>query len=209
MQPTKFTSALEASSYQGPDRGLAYEFLRKNVVETALAMGYDKQTMVECGVSWSDDHDPFKHVKNAAYPHYVNQCNFRVFESFEEQLGERFEDLMNTRHIGVMVKTYTINLKRPVKYPDSLLVANHITEVLPDRYFGITSMWSLRQQAIVADCKGYVVFFDYDKGVPANLLEAGGVYKDLYHALVQRKERESQIEKEWEAAHPKISKAKI
>lgn len=116
----KFKSALEASSYQSPDGGPAYSLLRKKVVDMAIAMGYDASTMVECGVNWSDDHDPFKHVKNHAYPHYVNQCNFRVFQSFEAQLGERFQDLLDTQHIGVMVKTYTIDLKRVVKFPDSV-----------------------------------------------------------------------------------------
>ncbi|KAF7920675.1 hypothetical protein BELL_0197g00160 [Botrytis elliptica] len=164
----------------------------------AIAMGYDSSTMVECGVNWSDDHDSFKYVKNHAYPHYVNQCNFRVFQSFEAQLGKRFQDLLDTQHIGVMVKTYPIDLKRVVKFPDSLIVAYHITEVLPDRYFGVISIWSLWQQAIVADCRGYVVFFYYDRGVPANLVEAGGVYKDLYDALVERKEKEIAIAANWE-----------
>lgn len=120
MASVKFTSSLEASSYQSPGGGSAYAPLRKNVIETALAMGYDLATMVECGVNWSDDHDPFKHVKNAAYPHYVNACNFRVFQSFETQLKDKFQDLMNTRGIGVIVKSYTIDLKRPVKFPDSV-----------------------------------------------------------------------------------------
>lgn len=73
MAPPKFSSELEASSYQSPDGGAAYAPLRKKVIETVVAMGYDRATMVECGVNWSDDHDPFQHVKNHAYPHYVNQ----------------------------------------------------------------------------------------------------------------------------------------
>jgi hypothetical protein len=67
----------------------------------------------------------------------------------------------------------------------------------------------LRQQAIVAETSGYVVFFDHSKGKMANLLEAGGVYTDLYHALVERKEREEKIALKWAADHPKKQKAKI
>lgn len=62
---------------------------------------------------------------------------------------------------------------------------------------------------MVADSRGYTVFFDYDKGVPANLLNAGGVYADLYHALVERKGREAKIAVKWEAEHPKKSRAKL
>ncbi|RAL58786.1 hypothetical protein DID88_009199 [Monilinia fructigena] len=206
----EFSSALDSSSYQSPDGGSAYAPLRKKVIDAAIAMGYDAATMVECGVSWSDDHDPFQHVKNAAYVHYVNQCKFREFQSFEPYLGkEKFQDMLNLRHMGPVVKTYTIDLKRPVKFPDALIIANHITEVLPDRYVGVTSIWSLKQQVIVADCKACVVFFDYDRGVPANLLEAGGVYKELYEALKQRSGRELEAAAEWEKQHPKTMRSSL
>lgn len=119
----KFSSALESSSYQSPDGGSSYAPLRERVVETATAMGYDAATMVECGVSWSDDHDPFQRVKNAAYVHYVNQCKFREFQSFEPYLGkENFQDMLNLKRIGPVVKGYTVDLKSPVKFPDSVRV---------------------------------------------------------------------------------------
>lgn len=116
----KFTSALESSSYQEPGGGELYAPLRKNVVDQAAAMGYDRATMVEYNVTWSDDHDPLQHVKNHAYPRYINMCNVRVFQSFEKQLKERYKDLMNAQGIGVMAKSSTLNLKRPVKFPDSV-----------------------------------------------------------------------------------------
>lgn len=71
----KFASALDASSNQGPGGGESYEPLRKAVVETAVAMGYDRATMVEIAINWSDDHDPFGHVKNHAYGHFISACN--------------------------------------------------------------------------------------------------------------------------------------
>ena len=53
-------------------------------------MGYDLETMVECGVDWAVDQDPFKHVNNGQYPKYFNQCNSRVFQSFEKQYVNHF-----------------------------------------------------------------------------------------------------------------------
>ncbi|ATZ47338.1 hypothetical protein BCIN_02g06280 [Botrytis cinerea B05.10] len=203
-------SLLHGSSYQAPGGGALYEPLREKMIAVALEMGYDRETMTECGVNWSDDQDPFKHVKNHGYMHYMTACNMRVVFSFEKWLGkERFDDFMNVRHIGCVVQSLTLNLKRPVKFPDSLLVANRITKVLPDRYFGITTIWSLRQQAIVAENTGYMTFFNYDTGKPANLIEAGGVYKDLHDALVARMEKENKIAEQWEKDHPKKVKAKI
>ena len=33
---------------------------------------------------------------------------------------EKYDDLMETRGVGVVVKSYTIDLKRPVAFPDSV-----------------------------------------------------------------------------------------
>lgn len=84
-----------------------------------------------------------------------------------------------------------------------LITANRLTEILPDRYYGITSVWSLKQQAIVAENRGYVVFFDYSKGKPANLLQAGGVYADLHAALTKRVAAATDLATKWEKEHPK------
>lgn len=204
----KFSSALESCSYQSPDGGSAYAPLREKMICAATAMGYDTATMVECGINWAEDHDTLHHAKISAYLQFINQCRIREFLSFEPFVGkEKFQDMIRFRGIGFFIRNFTVDLKRPVKFPDSLIVASHITEVFPDRYVTITSMWSLAQQVIVADFKASVLFFDYGRNVPANLLEAGGVYKDLYEALKERSAREVAIAAKWEEEHPKKSKA--
>ncbi|KFY01096.1 hypothetical protein O988_02917 [Pseudogymnoascus sp. VKM F-3808] len=208
--PVAFPSALAASSYHAPGGGELYAPLREKVIATAVAMGYDRETMVEYGVNWSDDHDPFGHVKNHAYPSLMTMCNMRVIFSFEPYLKEKYADFMNAKTIGCLVKSTTLDLKRPVTFPDSLIIANRLTEVLVDRYFGVTTIWSLRQQAIVAETRGYMVFFDYNNNIPADMIKAGGVYTDLYNALVARKEQGDKIAAKWEAEHPpKKRKAKL
>ena len=83
-----------------------------------------------------------------------------------------------------------------------------LAEVHPDRYFAVTSMWSLRQQAIVAQTRGYVVFFDYGKGKPANLVEAGGVYAELHAALAERCKKSSELAAQYEKKNPPKSRKK-
>ncbi|GAP93056.1 putative protein [Rosellinia necatrix] len=203
MAPAKFKSQLEASSYHTPGGGEVYKPLREKIVSQALAQGYDESTMMEHGVSWADDQDPWGHIMNAGYPHFASASNFRLFESFEEHLKEKFQDLMKVRGIGVIVKTTTLDIKRPVSYPDSIIVANRIDEVKPDRYHATTTMWSLRQQAPVAESNGWVVFFDYSKGKPANLIQAGGVYADLHAALSEKAKVTKQKRAQWDEANPK------
>ena len=127
-----FPSALAASSYQSPGGGDLYALLRQRVIATAVSMGYDRATMVECGVSWSDDLDPVGHVKSHAYPHFMTMCNMRVINSFEAQLKERYQDFMNANHVGCLAKSTTLNLMRPVKFPDSVRAqfVKHLFELL-------------------------------------------------------------------------------
>ncbi|KAI0022807.1 hypothetical protein F4780DRAFT_731613 [Xylariomycetidae sp. FL0641] len=206
MAPTKFKSALEGSSYHSPGGGELYKPLREKIVQLALAQGYDEPSMLEHGVVWADDQDPWGHIMNARFPHYASACNFRLFESFEAQLKDKFQDLMKVRGIGVIVKTSTLVIKRPVSYPDSIIVANRIDDVKPDRYHVTTTQWSLRQQAPVAESNGWVVFFDYSNGKPANLLDAGGVYADLHAALTEKCRLANLKQIEWKTTHPKKSR---
>lgn len=64
-------------------------------------------------------------------------------------------------------------------------------------------MWSLRQQAPVAEANGWVVFYDYSKGKPADLIQAGGVYTDLHAALAEKAKVATQKRAQWDEAHPK------
>ena len=120
MAPVKFKSQLEASSYHAPGGGELYKPLREKIVQQALDQGYDKASMLEHAVKWADDQDPWGHIMNAGFPHYTSACNYRLFESFEEHLGDKFQDLIKARGIGVIVKTTTLDIKRPVSYPDAV-----------------------------------------------------------------------------------------
>ncbi|KAH0438703.1 hypothetical protein CcaCcLH18_03135 [Colletotrichum camelliae] len=204
-----FPSRLEASSYHAPGGGAAYQPLRESLIKNILEQGYDEATMIEHGVVWADDQDPFGHIMNAGFSHFASSCNFRVFESFEAQLGDKINDFINAKGIGVMVKQFTVDIKRPVSYPDSIICAVRLGEVRPDRYFITTTMWSLRQQAPVAESEGWIVFFDYGKGKVANLVEAGGVHKDLYDALSVKCAKMNETAAAWKKAQPQKKQHKL
>ncbi|KAJ7094235.1 hypothetical protein C8R43DRAFT_908037 [Mycena crocata] len=209
MPSGKFADPVIASSYFHPSGGEEYAPLRKAVVELATAMGYDVPTMTEHGVAWADDQDPFGHVGGAVYARLIFKANFRVFESFGKVLGDKYDDLYRAKGVGVIIKSYNMELKRQVNYPDCLLITTRISEVHPDRYFGITSIWSYQQQAIVAESSGYVVFFDYRKGQVANLTEYGGVYADLYRDLSEKVKKSNELHAQWVSAHPKPPRNKL
>ena len=201
-------SPLALSSYLSPSRGPeVYGAARERTVARATAMGYDPASMTEHGVVWADDQDPFGHVANATFPRYVSCCGFRLFESFAAQLGPAaYQDLLRARGIGVIVREYSLEIRRPVRYPDALVAANRITEVRPDRYHCVTSIWSLAQEAVACESRGWVVFFDYRTRKPADLVAAGGVHADLYHALAEKARLGREKAEAWDKANPKKGK---
>ncbi|MCJ1312458.1 hypothetical protein MMC25_006132 [Agyrium rufum] len=209
-----FPTRLSASSYNSPlapnDPSNPYAPLRASIIKTATTMGYDMSTATERGLLWSEDQDPFGHVTNTAYPHFIAICNHRIFESFEQWLGEEtYEEMIKGKGIGPVVGRYELELKKVVQYPDSIITANRLTEIRPDRYLGITTVWSLRLQTIVAECKGWIVFADFAKGRPVNLVEQGGVWADLYHGLKDKVEAGNKLAEEWAKAHPKKERRRV
>jgi len=72
----------------------------------------------------------------------------------------------------------------------------------PDRYFTTTTIWSLRQQAVVAECAGWVVFLDFATKRPANLLEAGEPYVSLHAQISAKVEKANELYEKWQKDHP-------
>ena len=213
MSPkTSFPTRLSASSYNSPtshDPSNPYTPLRAAVIATATAMGYDPTTMTERGLVWAEDQDPFGHVMNPAFTHFLSMGNFRVVESFEQWLGPaEYDNMITARSIGPVVQKYETHLKRQASYPDALLIAHRLTEVKPHGYLGVTSIWSLRLQTIVAESTGWVFFYDFGTGRRGDLVKKGGVYKDLYEGLKAKAEEANRKVEEWEKAEKGKGKGK-
>ncbi|QLI69386.1 uncharacterized protein G6M90_00g066500 [Metarhizium brunneum] len=153
--------------------------------------------MAEHALSWAEDQDPFGHVMSQAYPHINAKCFTRLLESFEESLKDKFPDFMGARGISAMTNRYTMAVKRVVKYPDTVITGARISEVRPDRVFVIFSVWSVRQNIMVAEFQAWVVFFNHDKGVTVELPREGGVYNELYRNLLRRAEESNRAVQRW------------
>lgn len=127
----KMADPVVASSYFHPNGGDVYKELRQKVVMQATAMGYDVPTLTEHGVDWADDQDPFGHVGGATYSRLIYSCNFRLFESFARTLKDKYDDLYRARGVGVLTKSYSMDLRRQVTYPDSVsALSNRFSRIL-------------------------------------------------------------------------------
>jgi acyl-CoA thioesterase FadM len=84
-------------------------------------MSYEPKTMVERGVLWAEDQDPFGHVMQSQYMHFFGTCFHRIMESYDEFLSEQeYDDMINGRTVIPAVRKYDLDIRRQVKYPDSV-----------------------------------------------------------------------------------------
>ncbi|KAF1948193.1 hypothetical protein CC80DRAFT_498318 [Byssothecium circinans] len=201
-----FKKPLSASSNFHPTAPSPYDSLRKTAVETAVAMGYDFDSLTEIPVDWSSDLDPNNHVSNPIYAKYASTGNMRLLESFSNVMGDKFVGMLKGKGIGPVLKGYQYDLRRMTAYPDSVLVGNRLSRVQPDRYFTTTTIWSLRQQDVVAECAGWIVFVDFKTGKPADLTKAGEPYNQLHAFIVEKAEKANAVKTQWDKEHnPKRS----
>jgi hypothetical protein len=98
-----------------------YAPLRAKALSTLEAMGYEPQTMVERGVLWAEDQDPFGHVMQSQYMQYLGTCFHRVMESYDEFLSEEeYNGMNNAQTVVPVVRKYELDIRRQVKYPDTV-----------------------------------------------------------------------------------------
>ena len=94
--------------------------------------------------------------------------------SLAQEIGgpQRVADMLAGRGISLILKSISIDYKRPVVYPDTLLVAHQPhtgtsadpAKRLPKTHFHLKgAVWSYAQRRIVTTCDSVLVWYDYDK----------------------------------------------
>lgn len=181
-----------------------YAALRGRALSTLEAMGFDPETMVERGVLWAEDQDPFGHVMQSQYMHFLGTCFHRVMESYDGFLGrQEYEDMIQARSVVPAIRRYDLDIRRQVKYPDSLIVAYRQDLIEPTRNHGTTILFSLKQQAIVAQVKGSVTYMNAATGRPIDIRTLGGGWARLYEGFTLKSQQAAALKAKWDSEHAK------
>ncbi|RYP52379.1 hypothetical protein DL768_002410 [Monosporascus sp. mg162] len=186
-----------------------YPPLRARALATLEAMGYGPKTMVERGVVWAEDQDPFGHVMNSQYSHFLSTCFHRVMESFDEFLSkEEYNDMIRGRTVIPVLRKYEVDFRKQVKYPDSLIAAHREDGIEPTRNNATVSLFSLKHQTIVAEAKGCVTFIDVKTNRPVDIRTLGGGWQALFDGFTKEAENAKELKEKWESEHPRANVAK-
>ena len=116
----------------------------------------------EIQVAWGDM-DALQHVNNAMYFKYFETARLDFFNQIN-LLG----DLKSTG-VGPVLSETNARFKRPVTFPDSIIVGVKISDINEDRFVMHYTVFSKAQQAVTTIGWAKVVMFNFKTGQKAKL----------------------------------------
>ncbi|WP_076414156.1 thioesterase family protein [Shewanella sp. UCD-KL12] len=116
----------------------------------------------EISVAWGEM-DALQHINNVAY--------FRYFETARIDFFNQINLLadLQTSKVGPVLSDNHARYKRPVTFPDTLLVGVKISDIQADRFMMHYTVFSKAQQAITTLGHSQVVMFNFQTGKKAEL----------------------------------------
>ena len=118
--------------------------------------------VTEIPVAWGD-RDALQHVNNVVY--------FRYFETARIDFFNRLFplDALYKSGVGPVISENQARYKRPVTFPDTLLVSVSISDIQSDRFTMHYQVFSKQQQAITTLGSSVAVMFNFKTGQKAEL----------------------------------------
>jgi acyl-CoA thioester hydrolase len=107
--------------------------------------------IVEVPVAWGDM-DAFGHVNNTMFFRYVETARI----AFLDRIGFRGES-----GIGPILASTQCRFRRPLAYPDTVLVGVRVSETSEDRFTHEYRLVSRALNDVAAEGSGVVVAYDY------------------------------------------------
>ena len=115
-------------------------------------------------VAWGEM-DALQHVNNVVYFRYFETARIDFFNQVN-----LLEDLQTTG-VGPVISENNARYKRPVTFPDTVLVGVTISDIQADRFMMHYTVFSQQQNAITSIGSSQVVMFNFKTGKKATLNE--------------------------------------
>jgi acyl-CoA thioester hydrolase len=121
--------------------------------------------IIELDVAWGEM-DSYAHVNNVVY--------FRYFENARIAYLDRVGWLasMQKSGLGPIIASTQARFRKPVSYPDHLLVGARISDIQPDRVTFDYKLVSTKLNAVACEGQAVVVSYDYRVSAKTPIPEA-------------------------------------
>ncbi len=130
--------------------------------ETSLLAGFPVVTGIS--VLWGDE-DSFAHVNNVAYLRWCESARVDYLKRID-----LFPELP-PRGIGPIIASVTCHYRRPLTYPDTVLVGTRVTAIKNSSFRMEQRIVSQTAGIIAADAEATMVTVDYSTGKPVPVPE--------------------------------------
>jgi acyl-CoA thioester hydrolase len=113
--------------------------------------------VVEWPVAWAEM-DYFRHVNHARYFTYFESARIRYLD----RIG--FRELTEARQLGPILASTQARYRRPVTYPDTVVIGARATDVGVDRFTHEYRLVSRAMGDVAAEGSALLVSYDYAAG---------------------------------------------
>ncbi|MGI2110017.1 acyl-CoA thioesterase [Shewanella frigidimarina] len=113
-------------------------------------------------VAWGEM-DALQHVNNSVYFKYFETARLDFFNQIN------LLDDLKTTGVGPVLSETNARFKRPVTFPDSIVVGVKISDINEDRFVMHYTVFSKAQQAVTTIGWAKVVMFNFKTGKKAKL----------------------------------------
>lgn len=155
--------------------------LSKHGRNWAVQHGFDPASFWEQSIVWGDL-DSFQHVNNVRYLRFFESGRMRWLQDLAIEAGgeQTAENLFKGRGISLILKKIDLDFKRPVNFPDTLLIAHKFVPHSKDPAHLLMHAvaYSNSQERVVTESNAVCVWYDYDnlrkasQGPPAHFARA-------------------------------------
>jgi acyl-CoA thioester hydrolase len=114
----------------------------------------DFPVTVELPIAWGDM-DAFGHVNNTVFFRYFESARIAYFD----EVG--YGALMAERGLGPILAETSCRFRRPLTYPDRVVVGARVPQVGEDRFTMEYRIWSEGQATVAGKGEGLIVSYDY------------------------------------------------
>ncbi|KAH7335313.1 HotDog domain-containing protein [Rhizoctonia solani] len=144
--------------------------------EYAKDHGYDLTSMWEENIAWGHL-DSFRYLNNVHYVRFfeTSRMHMMYLIGLETNGAEGGKAMLQGLGVSIILKSIDVKFKRPVTYPDNLVIMQRPHNTSPSRFTLSSVAYSLAQRAPVATSEAVCVWYDYDVWKKFDVDESSGV----------------------------------
>ena len=123
-------------------------------------------------VAWGDM-DAYQHVNNTVYLRWFESARIAYFDAIGFRARPGHDG--GTAGVGAILHSTQCRFRRPLAYPDTVVIGARVTDIGEDRFTMHYLVVSDAMQAVAAEGTGTIVSYDYGRArkaaIPAQVRE--------------------------------------